>query len=412
MFPSDWPAFHSFELDQLLFEFDQPTFESDHQAFEKQDNNDEKQDDNDEKQDDNDENQDNNDETQDTNDKNQDVVDDPFEDSDDDDIRFEDDNDNVEDETNTRDERAKDKANREDKEKNIQAQKQRKKPARKRRTRKRRKKPMKPRGRLPSAAVPPSKHNMNSISKSGRNFHMHRDGEPGKPSKHNKVTRLQASQMEDESKLAGGLPDTRIRQFCGSYMPRDASKESWDYVPEELCPHVQLPYWLRSEADNCVAVSLASALVFLGYEDFARQIINKSIELGRYFGTYNTFVGVINSVCSKVFRVKRDRSYQLNPFRHDLDTYPAVLQLKGKDYRNNHCVTVCNGYYFDGNWENVLINTRSNYEWSCGKYGFWKLTRCYRLEPVPKLRKRKRLPFTVEDMVQKIEDMKKKRLGG
>ena len=231
---------------------------------------------------------------------------------------------------------------------------------------------------------------------------MHCDVEPSKPTKHNHITRQQASQMPEEAKLAEDLPGSRHRNFCGSFMPQDVTKESWDFMPDELYPQVKLPHWLWSETDNCVAVSLASALFFIGYEDFAKEIIERSTKLGRYFGRYNTFIGVINSVCSKVFRVRRDRNYHLNPFRHDLDTYPAVLQLRGKDYRNNHCVTVCNGYYFDGNWKNVLINKRSSFEWSCGKYGFWKITRCYRLEPVPKLRKRKRLPLLVEDMVKKL----------
>ena len=66
-------------------------------------------------------------------------------------------------------------------------------------------------------------------------------------------------------------------------------------------------------------VSLASALFFTGYEDFAKEIIERSAKLGRYFGRCNTFIGIITSVCSKFFWVRRDQNYHLNPFRHDLE---------------------------------------------------------------------------------------------
>ena len=178
---------------------------------------------------------------------------------------------------------------------------------------------------------------------------------------------------------------------------------------EELCfleteniqPLTTLQYYLHNEDDNCVAVSIASALHFMGYVYFAAELI-KADRKNR-FCYWNNVVSSFGRVC-RGFRLEKE-IYDWT--EHERSEYPIILQTLGSNLRIDHCVTIWKDKLFDGNHRYVMKNTRRNLDWGFQgidkEVEFMGFIRGYRMTMIPSrrnkrfLREEKRLTALEED---------------
>ena len=144
--------------------------------------------------------------------------------------------------------------------------------------------------------------------------------------------------------------------------------------PEEIRCNPRNKF-LQNGIDNCVYVSIANALNYMEYDELALKVMkygetvlqNQALYEETFEKSLNLLHNEIGNMKVRCFnrafkltRIRNAPEFDLMYFAKNNPNYLIHVVIVGKDCSQNHCVSIYNGYIFDGNYTNAWILSKKS----------------------------------------------------
>ncbi len=167
--------------------------------------------------------------------------------------------------------------------------------------------------------------------------------------------------------LSAGDPSRRINR-----MP------PFDWVGDTCIPYTQ-------RGKTCLAMSLASAIHMVGYEEKASILRGKITRKYLCQGSPNFIQNFVNEV-NRLKLCDSAGTFLSLTRQKDYDIYtgptPAVVVLQGTDYGIGHAISVLENSFIDASFCYPLPRTKETLDWCCSPAKFYQPNRVYVLKVV------------------------------
>jgi hypothetical protein len=123
-------------------------------------------------------------------------------------------------------------------------------------------------------------------------------------------------------------------------------------------------HYLQKEGKRtCMVYSFASAVHHMGWHQIASQIRNVGKKYEFKIGAFGRFANHLPRILKKFKTSKQNAStYDLLEGRMNC---LILASIRGTDGKEDHCVTIYNGWIFDSNFNNALTLTKQSLDLCC-----------------------------------------------
>ena len=164
--------------------------------------------------------------------------------------------------------------------------------------------------------------------------------------------------------LPPGAPSHGVRNVNQVFY----KKEGWPCPPG-------IAYRQPPNDKICLVVATCNLLQFLGKTILAKTFFSKTEEILTAGNPWNTFCDLLQKV-TKGLEARRQKKSELDL---KTDEGPLISAVKGSDGKDNHVVAIYQGWVFDGNYPNALVQRTESLDMCCDSTFVGVGQRAYRI---------------------------------